>query len=322
VFLDFREVQDDQWHAYADLAAYLNGRGVPNLDEAMREIFLQPIHSVFKELVNPGMFRWLIDARVTEPDAEVNAALLDEVEQKAVRLLREVKQFTAGAGDEAAIALEMRHKLKTMLQLPLAEGRFSLSGLQRHAAAGEEAPAGQDGDLSTWGTLLSWLIVHPLGKIVDESDFEQRSRSWIDEWLLGKIVAGTLRDLGLDDPSAWQVVARVKLFISHQRRLIAQAPEKKRTYPILESLLKDGEVQRFLQVNRYQGILWFNKETFERLLWWLWALAVVELSADLLRPAGEVSQAIAACTEVVEKLRRAEEKSGYQVEKLLELARG
>ena len=48
----------------ANLAAYLNGRGVPNMDDAMKEIFLQPIHQAYRELVNAGYFRWVISNRL------------------------------------------------------------------------------------------------------------------------------------------------------------------------------------------------------------------------------------------------------------------
>ncbi len=57
VFLDFREVQDNEWHQYAHLTAYLNGRGVPSIDEALKETLLRPVHYPFKELVNADMFR-------------------------------------------------------------------------------------------------------------------------------------------------------------------------------------------------------------------------------------------------------------------------
>jgi len=43
------------------------------------------------------------------------------------------------------------------------------------------------------------------------------------------------------------------------------ASEPNRAYQVLQSLLRDNEVQRFLQVNRYQDVLWFNGEAFEEL---------------------------------------------------------
>ena len=53
VFLDFRQVEDNEWHHYGQICSYLNGRGVPSIDETIREIFLQPIHRSFRDLVNP-----------------------------------------------------------------------------------------------------------------------------------------------------------------------------------------------------------------------------------------------------------------------------
>ena len=127
-----------------------------------------------------------------------------------------------------------------------------------------------------------------------------------------------MQDLGLDEPAAWYAVDLIKLLASHQRWFAVDAPSvRARAYRILESLLKDGQVQQFVQVNRYQGALWFNQEAFEQLLWWLLLLAVVEISVDPLCPADEVTKKILACYEVIQLLRQAEERSDYQVEKLL-----
>jgi hypothetical protein len=73
-------------------------------------------------------------------------------------------------------------------------------------------------------------------------------------------------------------------------------------------------------------VLWFNKEAFERMLWWMLSLAVVEETRAALRlgperPAVEVAQAIVAHYDIVKKLQQAEKKSGYQVEKLVEAAK-
>jgi hypothetical protein len=90
---------------------------------------------------------------------------------------------------------------------------------------------------------------------------------------------------------------------------------------VLESWLKDDEVQQFLQVNRYQDVLWFNRETFEQLLRWMLLVALITICADPLRSADETAQEISQCYDVVNKLQQAKEESGYQVEKLLGAAR-
>ena len=298
VFNDFREVQDNEWRHYAHLTAYLDGHGVPSIEEALRETFLQPIHRAFKGLVNAAMFQRLMEARLTEPGEQLDPTLLDEVEQKTLHLLREIKHFTGATGDEAALAQEMRQQLEV--------GSWILEAGSWQCDSNLQPPTSNL-------QFLSWWSVHSLGKIVSEAGFEGQSRSWIDEWLLGKVIASALQDLGLDEHAAWQAVAVVKLLTSHQRWFAVQAADARlRAHKILESLLKDDEVRQFLRVNRYQGVLWFNKEAFEQLLWWLWLVAVVEIGAEPQR-----AEEILACSDIVEQLRQAAEKSGYQVEKLL-----
>lgn len=319
VFLDFREVQDNEWRHYAHLTDYLDGRGVPNIEEALKEILLQPVLQPFKELVNAGSFQWLLDHRLAESDDDLDEGPLDEAEQKLHRLFAEIKQFTGGMGDATAIAREVRQELEAILQLPVLEERLSPDGSPKFQTAVEYLQENLDDDPAMWGTLLAWASVHALGKGVDETGFAGRSRSWIDEWLLGRIVAGALQEMGLDESSSWQAVTIVKLLTTHQQWFeAAPAGEPNRAYQLLQSLLSDDEVQRFLQVNRYQDVLWFNAEAFDHLQWWLLAVAVVDSVADPERPAGQVAGEIAERYGVIQTLQFAEEESDFQVEKLLE----
>jgi hypothetical protein len=269
------------------------------------------------------MFRRLIAAPVTEPAGLLDVELVSEVEQKTVNLLQEIKRLTGGAGDEATIAQEIRQELEAILQLPVLESRFPLPKSRKYKSAVKLLNTHLDEDTLTWGTLFGWCCVHSLGKLFGGAGYEQQSRSWIDEWLLGKIIAGVLQDLGLDEASAWRGVAIVKLLTAHARWFEMELPKPKRAYQVVQAILGDDEIQRLLQVNRHQGVLWFNKEAFERLLWWMLSLAVIEETSaahrlEPQRPAVEVAQAIVEHYDIVKKLQQAEKKSGYQVEKLLE----
>jgi hypothetical protein len=136
--------------------------------------------------------------------------------------------------------------------------------------------------------------------------------------MLGKIVAGVLRDLGLGENVAWRSVATIKILTSHQRWFVTPTRAAQGLpHRVLESWLEDDEVQQFLHVNRYQSILWFNKEAFERLLQWMLLVAAVTIGSGSPRAPDEIVQAIARCGDVVQKLHQAKEESGYQVEKLL-----
>ncbi len=312
VFMNWREVQDNSWHQYAHLHAYLNGRGVPSVDEALREVFLQPVREPFTELVNAAMFQRLMRARLVKRRPAPDQTLLDEVQAKTERLLTEVKSLAGGRGDPQTLAREIREQVEAALALPVVEYRLPEMQGDEFAGAVQYLKQGLDDEPGQWGTLLSWIFVRSLGKIMQEPDDEEQSRTWIDEWLLGKIIAGALQDLGLDSGAAWRMVVLIKVLTARQRWF-----ETTSLVRLLEDLLSDDDVHLFLQENRYQGVLWFNKEAFDQLLSWMFRVAVLSLSRPSL-PTAKAAAEIAAAYGKIRELQRAEEQSKYQVERLLE----
>jgi glycosidase len=299
VFIDFREVRDNQWQQYAQIANYLNGRGAPSVEDVFKEILLQPIQHTFKELINANIFRRLIEVRVLQADVKPDQTIMEEIEQKMVNLLLEAKKFSGGSEEEGALAREVRQKLEIILRLPAISSRFPWVDAK-------------DVSKKKFWTLLSWLFVHALGKVVNQKDFPELSRSWIDEWRLGKTILDVMSDLGVEEEPARRSVTLIKLLTTHQGWF-----EEKRAYRFLESLLKDNEVQQFLQINRYNDILWFNREAFDDLLWWLMVLAAVEISSDSQRPTHQGARDLEDCYGMIQRLKEAAKKSGFQVEQLL-----
>ena len=129
------------------------------------------------------------------PEGAPVDALLDEVEQKMLSLGRQIKEYTQGTGDEVALAKEVRAKLDTILHLDRLPTGAQSSAPEYVAAVHYIRTAVGDNE-QTWGALLTWLFTHPLGKLVTATDFAGQSRSWVDEWLLRKIIAGTLQQIG------------------------------------------------------------------------------------------------------------------------------
>jgi glycosidase len=349
VFLDFREVEDNEWRHYAHLAGYLNGQGVPSINEAMRETFLQPIHAPYRELVNAELFGRILQMRNAEGDIRnMDSAseeggvtvegdeqaqtpgsvevLLDEVEQKALRLGQEIKAYTEGTGDEEALAREIRAKLEAVLNLADLPVREVLANSPDYPAAVDFIRSGLGEDW-TWGALLAWLFTHPLGKMVSETDFAGQSRSWVDEWLLRKIISGTLQTsapgyTGVDEATALRGVLLVNSLTSQQRCFAEQAGQRKPAYRVVETWFKDDDVRGFLQVNRHQDVLWYNKEAFDRLLGLTLLAAIVDGASRPDSEPTELAEEIRGYYAVVRSLRQAQAESDYRVEKLLAAARG
>jgi hypothetical protein len=86
--------------------------------------------------------------------------------------------------------------------------------------------------------------------------------------------------------------------------------------------LKDGEIQRFLRVNRYQGILWFNHEAYLALLRWMLVTEIIRTFAIPKASRNAKSKKLSELTAFYARLESAEIKSEYQVEKLLDHVKG
>ncbi|MGD8751399.1 MAG: alpha-amylase family glycosyl hydrolase, partial [Anaerolineales bacterium] len=329
VFLDFREVVDNQWHQYAQLESYLDGRGVPDIQEAMKEIFLKPIHYPYRDLINTNVFLRLLE-NLTErhfKDREPRREkLLSELEEKFSRVLKEIKQFTGGDGNVATLTQEVRRKLVTIIDLPVLEQSqfippsFSPQNLIINSLIQSQQTNGEVEikERRDWFILYAWLFTHNIGKIITEGDLTERSRSWIDEWLLGKITLQVFRELGLSEGEASYALATIKILISHQDWFREQKHAESNTYAIMQNWLRDAEVQRYLGLNRYQGLLWYNQETYQQFLRWMMTIAVIETMANERLVEEKQADSISALIRIFDKLDKAEEASEYQIEKLLD----
>jgi glycosidase len=320
VFLDFRQVQGQQ---YAQLAARLNGRGVPSIDDALAELVLEPVLGPFRELVNADLFR-----KISESVSQrVSETLLSKIEQKVARLLNAARQIANSQrpvsslqSSSPSLARELHLKLESLLRINTLPDRFPLPRSRKYKWGVDYLTAGLAGDPSRWPMILGWLFTHALGKMASEANYERTSRAWIDEWLLDRVIADTLQGLGADEGAAWHQVLLIKLLVSHQHWFELETSKTRRARDILLSWLGDDDVNHFLQVNRHDNVLWFNKEAFEQLLWGMFAVAAIAVSADPDRPADEIAKEIVACYDVIKALQRAEKASEYQVEKLLKVA--
>jgi len=337
VFSDFREVQDDPTHNYSQLNQVLNGVGVQSLDVALRELELQSLLTPYRELVNPGMLKWLIQNRVEAEDFEpLNHELaLAEAEQKIKALLVEVRRMVMddqpGLTDDvltAPLVDEILHDLNALLGIAgLAtdvpeRSKTAYAGAVQYLLKGESGLKGlSSAQADVWSVFLSTLLTAKLGKAAGADEYAQRSLDWMDDWLLAKTIATALEGLGLDGQSAQRYVDLIQILIANEGWLEKGETAQRMASRIIAGWLKDPAARRFLRVHPYEDVLWFNKEAFEELTWWTFALEVVWRKADLdaKSPGSEstpVRKMVQACYEVIRAIQEAEVRSGYQVEKL------
>lgn len=323
VFLDFREIEDNEWRQYSHLNAYLNGRGVPSIEEALREIFLQPIHQAVSELFSAPFIRRLIDTRTAFSRNEIKSIpeeLVTEAQEKLIRLISEVKAFTRGKGDEEAVAADILRMVKNILAFSRVREGLPF----RSPDVSDDLVPFLTTDLDDldliFATAYGWSFLHALaGVTVTKEEVSELSRSWIDEWRLGRLIGNGLSDLGFDEWTQSRALALIKIFTSHQFWFLTR--ETPDAFAVMASLLQDEEVRTFLQINRHMDILWFNKESFELLLFWMVHLALIKISGDPVMGEEDQIDMIGTAVRITKELLKAFEQSDCQIERLLEFVR-
>ncbi|MFQ5709153.1 MAG: alpha-amylase family glycosyl hydrolase [bacterium] len=322
VFLEFSEVRDNVWRHYAQLTEYLNGRGVPNILEALKELHLKPLLEAVDTLLNPEMVKRCMAARSSKNNKRVDNSFVADFQKRHLEIVKQAKKFSAGKCRETQVSNETRLRLEAALRLDDLNRRFGSKNDRKYEAALKYL-RGQMPETSTfWAVAFGWLVIHQLGKVLHQTDFEQQSRSWIDEWLLGKRTNRLFLDLGTSGEQVSESTLLVKILTSEQCWFLDRKPRKARAQRILHHLLQSQDIQQYLRVNRYDGVLWFNKENFEKLLWWLFAIAAVQITACTKAEKAEIARELADVFAIVQKWLQAEKLSEYKVGKLLEAAKG
>jgi glycosidase len=325
VFVDFREIQDNLSGHYSSLASRLNGRGVASMEEELKNMLLEPVHSRLRELMTADMLQKASDiffAAPMEKTLLLSREFAADFEMNMKSFLREVKQYTGKPDPEATIAEEVVHTVETFPNLPglIREPETGPSDLpQMYEEAIKFLHLRLMDDRDLLNVLYGWAIVRNVGKTDKETGYEKTSRALMDELLLGQAMEDTLRSLGFDEQHLSQLVTAVAFLTTHQHW--NSEPTGRSMDSLMELLLNDSDIKKFIRVNRYREVLWFSKEGFDDLIFYLLVIAVTDLFSDRQKTEKERAAEIARAYGILKPLLGAAEQSGYQVEKLLEITK-
>ena len=307
VFMDIHETQDGPSGNLGRLADRLNGAGVPSVATALREMHLEPLHTAVRGLAEDGSLRRVAvigaaRAAATCPGEAVDlglhgsgggpkadtaktdaaktvdgvaseaelARLLGGSESHVRRALRALIEVTGASADVDAVAADFRSGLEAALRLPEIGGGQLCAGLT---------------DDWTWIVIIGRLVSRSLSAIVEP---EGGTGEAIDELQLGPVIAGMFGDLGLDDGAAWRLVALIRML----RHLplpssVGDLAATERAPALVRVLVADQAVRPYIRVNVWEGISWFNSESFGQVLWWMAALDALDAAETAAPKAGK-----------------------------------
>jgi glycosidase len=354
VFLDIHEVVDNEDGHYARLADSLRGAGVPDIGRALKETALAPLHQAFSEVGNSRVLGDLavelagktpaepLDTATLAERYRVFAAVAAEYAGTATQTPAAGKTAAAKAAAGEVGAQEHGPDAAASDFLRTMTGLRSASGLReaapskqkkRYTTAASFLLEGLTRSQTGLGTAFALALCRPLTRVLPDA----RLAAAVDEWMLLDRLEPVLPFGGAETEYSEEWKRRTRLLIAHgdwYKRGAARgsagaagatgaasvtgaagAPIPR---TVMETIISDVDAAAYLGVNRHQGVVWFNKERFDILAFWLFAQAVLEVLEESAKADAKVAQRVLELYEYYEAWSRAAAASGYKVEALLD----
>ena len=227
------------------------------------------------------------------------SGLLDDARRLLLRALRALVDVTGAAGDVEKAATSFQTGLEAALGLPALGQKRLCAGLV---------------DEWTWVALVGRLVSEALADVAGAGDASGTS---IDDLQLGGVIAGVFHDLGLDDGAAWRLVALIRM-LGHLPlpSSVADVAAADRAPALARALIAEESIRPYIRVNIWEGVSWFNRESFAQVLWWMLALDALDAAASPTGTPASVSRHLHAAERLTATLSRAATACGYQLDEL------
>jgi hypothetical protein len=288
VFLNWRYLVPDAEHPWDRLCDSLAGEGVRNLDQALLNLELKPVHDALYAVLQADLVRKIAEsaehiniARNQPSDSTLrhDRKIVDEeffpvLAERGVAFLKQARKlYLKRSGIEAASVPLSDEELQTQFtslieaihRVPMLEKKFAESwpvdarGILPSYSPSLSATA-------VWGPVIALSSLKMLGRYIEEEDGATVALLACDRLHLREPLAKAFALLGLQDDENWQGAARVKVGI------LQAIEEEKATFLVKmglpEQLWSDPDVRWLLGVHDADNHRYFIKEAHEELIWW------------------------------------------------------
>jgi len=206
VLQNWRELRADKEHPWDKLFDSLHGQGVPNLDEALIKLKLQPVTDALRAVLDPVLIRALAELSelhdvITDHDAHVlksSAAqkkrqeFFETICDRACVFFHHARHFSAKPGERAPIydeplesaelAISLRSLLRKIMRIPqMEDSLFPTSSDAQAAMWSAEARrvlpsrSPRIDSAAVWGPTIGWVLLKVLAEWIETAD--QRAAS-------------------------------------------------------------------------------------------------------------------------------------------------
>ncbi len=234
VFLDWQERQSTAEFPWDRLCDQLNGRGVPNLEEALLTLELEPVHDALRAQLDSGIVRLFADLAEHPRSTGAGTSKKIEIErnefyemawsrcQNFLRLAQRAYIVrTGGAARWSGAAMPtspgllgpaFRARLRAAMRIPALEALFPTPW---SAAARRMLPSPSPHFTATamWGPVMAWSVLTLLAESIDGKNPEPVALDLFDRLRLREPFAQAFTALGFEGEEGWRVAARIKVVL-------------------------------------------------------------------------------------------------------------
>jgi hypothetical protein len=340
VLLDFKNVYDsaDGTGKWAALCKELGGRGVPDIDQALWDVFLRDLYAAFEEAASPAFFKDIADYTGQTGIKRGRRAQAKRGEKKKVlklsTILQEHKAAVMGYYQVLDAFLRGNYGAQSILNSPGARGPKrqkdtwlvrGWNSFYRRVLALE--PVLKEGvyarlrfimgrSTDAVPLLAGWALLAAFADAAGKRTKPENVGRLITTWRFDRRLAGILSLQGHGDFAALHQKVLVLLDLmqltpgeEHGDDGGEQSP-KERAAEVVETLAASPSAPVTLGVNTFEGVRWFNKERTECAIHWASIAAVLY--------AGDTPEK--AC-KVTAKLMKTGVQAGYKLDNWLRLLR-
>jgi len=298
VFLDFREVYDNTGE-YENLRNYLNGSGTRDLIRTITVLRLSSIHEAYYNLFNNKVLTFIenyYNNHVPEDAAEKIRFYVNKYQY----LLTEIRKVTGRKIKNDTLLRDFEHGILAIRNLNeiLEHQDFQIDGtavLTEDFRKSVVLSKDSNYPVNTF-VYLNWIILYNLGNLEKNDAPGTTALKIIDELLLNETMENILRRLGRSEHYISQEILLIKILLKYDplNRAIYELHERvvsdeklfmpdltaakklsKNEVSLLEKLLLDSEVKKYIGANYYNGEWYFSKENLEDLLNWLLTINLI-----------------------------------------------
>jgi glycosidase len=310
VFWEFRDLTDGVAGQWSRLAGRLAGSGVPSLDDALRELQLEPLHGPLRAIFADGLTVAVLDGVATPVQ-------LDELERRVTVFLVAVSEATGVGGDPAPIAASIRVRAERAFVGMAVSGEDAGFATEAIPQA-EVATLGRDADDAERrhgsgrrdrATLLAWLTLSPIGALAPDADVPARSLAWYDELRVPAALVAGLHDTGFGEGDAWGITDHVRLLLALPRPSAMRGSARVVAGRLLDAWLARESTRVAIGLNTWQGVEYLDRDRLAELLTWAVRLDTID---------ARDTKASAASVRAATRLAEAARAAGYRVDGIRE----